>query len=417
MVVCIRENSELMRLCKLYISNGSNRKNINTINTINKIKSLLDTLIENRAARVIKKKITLTDLIKLFPKDDINKLLTNFPIFIEPYCEFITCLSFNFDYYTGNIKIDETILKSLTEFKTHIFKVYKIVENIIKAMSDENFVDKIFLRNLDQTNKSNTSPAKRTFLSKLFISRNNSQNKKLSDLCTFYQSVLQFKKSDNLTTIYNALIKIYNKETILSNEEILYVSISMYDSYQNIRLYYNNNKEEEKDKIKNLLIKNSTIIKELYIDNLFRFQYSYLTRHNYRYDNNKYLRISNILIDYIKKKNGEYNNEILSRALLHKQFLNKNRTGNPLMTLSDASKIPPVVICYILIFLIAAAVVTISAGAFEDLSESILDQGSRIIPYKNNNESINIANFYQTMINYYDKFSNKNNTLKIKRET
>jgi len=288
------------------------------VGTINKILELLNKLINVRyGIKFSKGKILSTEFFNSIPTNDQCKtLFEKYPVFIEPYCEFLTCLYFNFNSY---IKFTEENIKK--NFVNYIKSIYLIIKEIINLKDINFFCEKIFLRELDESNISIISDknVKKTYSSilyKILFTKNNSQNTKIKDLCIFYNSfanntLLSYNNSSCpiyfkqcLILIYNYLEKISNNldingSEILNGSQILLLSLSTIDSYQNIRFYYNKN-ENQRTCVKKILLKYCEIIKKKYFDNLFRFQFSYLPRLNMRSKNEHFVK-SNELINKINE--------------------------------------------------------------------------------------------------------------------
>ena len=125
-----------------------------------------------------------------------------------------------------------------------------------------------------------------------------------------------------------------------NDKKIILLSISMFDSYRIIRYFYNSLNTSSKYELKKLLTEYIGLIKEKFIENLFRFQLSYLTNKesvklqpyvfNYAFDNILVKDIGenklNEELDYIlskKDSNLKLGSIILSMTLEDlQQFIN-----------------------------------------------------------------------------------------------
>ena len=266
MVVCIRKNSELRKLCNKH----EDDKTLTDI--IKKIKIVFDTLIKTREgfSATMKSMIGITKVNAPIPisrnsnkmeltygnglpnYQEINKLFNTDNLFIEPYCEFLTCLYFNKDiYFKSSSELDD---KTLSTFDLYILKIYRIVRNIIDNLDDTPFIN-LFLRL-----NSNSS------------STNNNINKNASNkLIEFYKRLIKTKRViksyyfknekkgvdeerdiDEYNDIINNLINIINicnseqkniniNNTNKTNKEkmIFRLSISYFKSYNLLRIYFN----------------------------------------------------------------------------------------------------------------------------------------------------------------------------------
>jgi hypothetical protein len=88
----------------------------------------------------------------------------------------------------------------------------------------------------------------------------------------------------------------------------------MFKSYNLLRIYYN--KSNNKDNIKNIIIKNIAVIKQKYIDNLFRFQFDYIYTRKFIKIKFLYYGTHNTLIDFLKfnedKNTDKLRNNLIS---------------------------------------------------------------------------------------------------------
>ncbi len=407
---------------------------------------------------------------KLPTVDECDNLFKVYDIFIEPYCEFITCLYFNIDSYTQlpGQKDTKEILLSIKNFINYIIDLYSIVKNIIEKMSDNEFynlflfgekTEKILNKskntsttskntsNISNTSKTVSTTPKKTWYSRIVGNRNNSQNKKITDLCTFYEEAdykgsslvyvkddddVRIRKKDNQSTdvpFYLHIKKLLENihKNILNESDIIIISTSMFESYQSIRLYYENinknNNETQKSEFKNIILKYITIIKDSYINNLFRFQFSYLTRYRYRFNRNMCLVISNFLIKIISDKkniNKSINNKNLHEFTDFMLTKNKSlykKSNNSLVSNFMSTN----TIVYFLetpYLIIGVILMCTFVGAIPLAVFDLLNDNGDIRPLKNvlrleekKQEKKNIkkkfTNFYEGMDEYYLSIMNK----------
>lgn len=328
MVVCIRKNSELKKMCEEYIKNNTSKNNTSKNNNskkinncIVKINNLLNKLIKTRQGisgistsyfSLGKIELDLND----FPADnEIKKLFDYNNKFIEPYCEFLTCLYFNQGIY---FKFN---LKKRTAFLENIKSIYNCVKEIIDILENEEFIN-LFLRiensNVKRINNNNTN--------------NNNTNNNNKNLRIFYNEIQKinekYKILNNNETIKRKLnknnkIEKYNDILInlnliinyihkgknmvnpynISDYMIFLLSISMFKSYNLLRIYYKKVDDTKKENIKKIITKNIDVIKEKYINNLFRFQFDYISKINLVKSEIFYYSFHNILIDNITLEN------------------------------------------------------------------------------------------------------------------
>jgi len=241
---------------------------------------------------------------------------------------------------------NKSINISLKFIKKYISKLYVIVKHIINSIDDDYFTKNIFLRknhtniiskSTDSSSKSTDSSSKSISMSlisayKYIFNKNNSQNKKLNDLQKFYEKLInklpeEFNELKEYLTSLCSIMQNIKEPTLagFSNTyDIILVSISMFDSYQNIRLYYNKILKFKKEFIINTLKKHCNIIKEKYINNLFRFQFSYFTRIKYRFNSlDFYIKINNYLVKNIFKENIILKNNINKKRSIKKYIKEK----------------------------------------------------------------------------------------------
>lgn len=368
MVVCIRKNSELRKLCNQYQDNQT------LTDIIKKIIIVFDTLIKTREGfsatlmsmggltkvnppipiNRISNKSVLTYADGLPNDQEINKLFNTDNLFIEPYCEFLTCLYFNKDiYFKFSSKQDS---ENISYFDIYILKIYRIVSNIISELDDTSFIN-LFLRLNLSSNSSFT---------------NNNINKNASNkLIEFYKRLIKTKRViksyyfkneekgvdeerdiDEYNDIINNLITIINicnseqkniniNNTNKTNKEkmIFRLSISYFKSYNLLRIYFNKCNFKSKELIKDVIRNNIEIIKKKYLNNLFRFQFDYISKRNIitidkppgfamnvkrPYDSN-YL-INSMLIKFLEIYKDK-NNNIITRNLISKTEYKREGEG------------------------------------------------------------------------------------------
>ncbi len=355
MVVCIRDDSELLYLCnqfKLFnrkllgeINNQHNRIITNIFSTVNIIYELLRKLIKYRSGtgflKVFMTKINFTDIV--LPRIScLFILFIKFPLFIEPYCEFITCLMFNFNEYfyvnLNNIKI----------FLTYIYNLYKIVSMIIKKMDNTDFFNKIYLRYQYKKNEGNVKNVK------YFIKNENENLIKLkNNITTKTNNKIDCKLTINLLMSFNTTKLSGNFKDLLKNFNIQNSNkykdiqdINLLEKYKSLRLQSNlltyGVKKNTLRKVKNNTLRDiamtnkpnsykiirlynshyrinmtnthrqlqftsdqTDIIKNSYIISLFRFHSSYLTREKNKKKNKLGATNSNIIINlFLYEQNG-----------------------------------------------------------------------------------------------------------------
>ena len=370
MVVCIRKNSELKKMCEEY----KNNKNLS--NTLEKINNLLEKLIKTRKGffTTMGAKAGLTKIelnLKEFPTYHEIQILFKNNFFIEPYCEFLTCLYFNQDIYfifNPNTKAD---------FDLYILNIYKTSKEIINNLNNDDFIN-LFLRinnknnlvvRLNNNNKNNLV---------VRLNNKNSYNK----LKNFYESIKKItKKNNNLIKYYkeqlsgekykayrnksgkinknktkmhsginysytrntqqlsyatnrlnnlnkyneiiddliyminicNGTNNIINKNNTTNRRRIIRLSISMFKSYNLLRIYYN--KYSNKEIIKSIIKQNISVIKQKYIDNLFRFQFDYIYTRKIIKIEFLYYGTNNTLIDFIKFNEDKNINELKNKLI------------------------------------------------------------------------------------------------------
>jgi len=341
--------------------------------------------------------------------------------FIEPYCEFLTCLYFNQGIYFKFDSVKRNI------FVENIKSIYNCVKIIINKLNEHKFID-LFLR-IENSNI-------KRILNNSNIKNNINNNKKLQ---TFYNEISKieekrgiFNNNKEKKRKFNKNYKIkqyndilYNLNNIINNinrfgtivysdkildEHIFFFSISMFKSYNLLRIYYEKVDHTKKGNIKKIITNNINVIKEKYINNLFRFQFDYISKINLVQSEIFYYSFHNILIDNItlenkintqKKKENEQNTikkiEYLNNYVLR---LLRNRL-NP-----KGSGIVPVIIVFIIKFIIYLATVLPALGIY-----GIIDKIYDTIQKKNqSNKNIILSDFDFLMkikqhdFNYLDDF-------------
>lgn len=427
MVVCIREDSELLKLCLFNLNDESVGQNIKNI--ILKIYNFLQSLLKIRSKKIFYSTKINFNLDNLPSNIEFKTLIDYIKgyLFIEPYCEFLTCIFYNYKTY---FIIDNNTFTQNIKFILYVKEIYDLVDEHFKSIDTNSFIKKYIIReeglenlNMNLTHKKSASrkfglnlmflkytyeipsPAfKENRLSKkkddnilktiqflkdfytklkLYIKNNINYNpnncetknnrigcyrKKFEENCnknttindknkckenrlkeyndelkkrclikdfkyefynescieglSSYHQPLRKKKCKNssyyetLTDLINVLQKIEDlnkKKNInkkLNDNEIFLISLSMFEPLNILRFYYKLSDDDKENIIKILVEKNIKLYRENIVNNLFRFNFSYLSRHNSKtryFFEKKYYKSNDILIKFIKLDKSIFN--------------------------------------------------------------------------------------------------------------
>jgi hypothetical protein len=267
MVVCIRDDSLLLYLCKYY-KQLNNNSNINTI--CDKILKLLNKLISVRKGVILySKKIELTK--DDFPSiDEVKKLFNENQYFIEAYCNFIRCLFFNmYSYYEKIEECSHTYIFLLFYIKD-IFN-YVLTFIMSKDMNKEKFCEFY-----------TTDPKKIYFVETI---KNNSTTKKSTSKFSIFSQISGKKNTHNqIRSPFSGLYRYISGNGFKKNEEYFDLNI--------IIEYY----KKLNESLKKIVLE---------IDNKFNDKTNLVLKinnfTNLKKNNNKYILIISIIIKFYIK--------------------------------------------------------------------------------------------------------------------